>query len=49
MLNERPGAYIWLGAAKSDQNPMLHAPNFDFNDSVLAQGAELWVQLATQL
>ncbi|QFT48943.1 MULTISPECIES: amidohydrolase [unclassified Roseivivax] len=49
MLNELPGAYIWLGAAKSDQNPMLHAPNFDFNDSVLAQGAELWVRLATQL
>lgn len=46
MLNERPGAYIWLGAGCDGVNPGLHSPLFDFNDAVLPTGAEFWVRLA---
>lgn len=46
MLNERPGAYLMLGAARTGDNPGLHSPQFDFNDSVLPVGAEFWVRLA---
>ncbi|WP_282602860.1 M20 aminoacylase family protein [Paracoccus sp. PARArs4] len=46
MLNERPGAYMWLGAAREGENPGLHSPHFDFNDAILPRGAEMWVRLA---
>ncbi|SDF41001.1 hippurate hydrolase [Salipiger thiooxidans] len=46
MLNEVPGAYLWLGAAREGENPGLHSAKFDFNDAVLPAGAELWVRLA---
>lgn len=46
MLNEVPGAYIWLGAARDGENPGLHSAKFDFNDAVLPVGAEFWVRLA---
>lgn len=45
MLNECPGAYIWLGAARDGANPGLHSAHFDFNDAVLPVGAEFWVRL----
>lgn len=48
MLQQRPGAYIWLGAARDGDNPGLHSPRYDFNDAVLATGAEFWVRLARQ-
>lgn len=46
MLERRPGAYIWLGAARDGDNPGLHSPRFDFNDRVLPLGIELWSRLA---
>ncbi|SDI17646.1 M20 aminoacylase family protein [Alloyangia pacifica] len=46
MLNEVPGAYLWLGAAREGDNPGLHSAKFDFNDAVLPAGAEFWVRLA---
>ncbi|MDZ5697471.1 M20 aminoacylase family protein [Chelativorans sp. M5D2P16] len=49
MLNEKPGAYIWLGAAREGDNPGLHSPHFDFNDAVLPTGAEFWVRLVRQV
>lgn len=45
MLEQQPGAYLWLGAARDGKNPGLHAADFDFNDAVLATGAEFWVRL----
>lgn len=48
MLQQRPGAYIWLGAARDGDNPGLHSPRYDFNDAVLPTGAEFWVRLARQ-
>jgi len=39
MLNERPGCYIWLGQSRGSDDPMVHHPKYDFNDSVLPLGA----------
>ena len=46
MLEERPGAYIWLGSGPAPANGMLHNACFDFNDEVLALGASYWARLA---
>ena len=45
MLEERPGAYIWLGSGPARADGMLHNARFDFNDEVLALGASYWAQL----
>ncbi len=45
LLNACPGAYFWLGSGTGADTPGLHSPHFDFNDDVLAKGAELWVRL----
>ncbi len=46
MLEQCPGAYIWLGAERSGKNPGLHAPDFNFNDDIIPTGVELWHNLA---
>lgn len=45
MLEQRPGAYAWLGARREGENPGLHSPRFDFNDALIPQGAALWLRL----
>ena len=45
MLEERPGAYIWLGAGKGGQGMMLHNTGYDFNDELLPIGASYWARL----
>lgn len=42
MLNERPGAYIFIGNGKGAS---LHNPRYDFNDEALALGASYWSRL----
>ncbi|TCI00394.1 amidohydrolase [Roseococcus sp. SYP-B2431] len=49
MLNARPGAYLMLGGGKTDQDPGVHHPLYDFNDDILPVGASYWVTLAEQL
>ncbi len=49
MLQNRPGAYLWLGAARQGDNPGLHSAYYDFNDDVLATGAEYWVRLTQHI
>ncbi|MFI5447944.1 M20 aminoacylase family protein [Polaromonas sp. UC242_47] len=44
MLNNKPGAYIWLGVDQDSSVP-LHNPHYDFNDEALALGAAYWVAL----
>ena len=44
MLHEKPGAYIWLGAGEKSEK--LHSAYYDFNDELLAIGAEYWSSLA---
>jgi hippurate hydrolase len=46
MLEERPGAYIWLGNGKGGPGKMLHNTSYDFNDALLPIGASYWVKLA---
>ncbi len=46
MLQERPGAYIWLGQGTADHSAPLHNPTYDFNDSVMETGIRLHVALA---
>jgi amidohydrolase len=45
-LEQKPGAYIWVGNGTAATGGMLHNPNYDFNDAVLPLGASYWVQLA---
>ena len=46
MLQQVPGAYIWVGSRKGDASPSLHHPAFDFNDEALPAGAALLASLA---
>jgi amidohydrolase len=43
MLNERPGAMIWVGNGDSAG---LHHPAYDFNDEAIPVGTSYWVRLA---
>jgi amidohydrolase len=45
MLEERPGAYIWLGSGPAAANGMLHNARYDFNDEALPFGASYWSKL----
>jgi hippurate hydrolase len=43
MLEERPGAFIWLGNGDS---AALHHPAYNFNDEAIPAGTSFWVKLA---
>lgn len=43
MLQEKPGAYVWLGNGQDSHS--LHHPRYDFNDDALVLGASYWVNL----
>ena len=45
MLEEKPGAYIWLGSGPAPADAMLHGARYDFNDEVLPVGATYWARL----
>ena len=49
MLNAKQGNYIMLGAARTESDPQVHHPKYDFNDEILAIGASYWATLAEQL
>jgi hippurate hydrolase len=49
MLNEKPGAYLFLGGAKGEADAMVHHPKYDFNDEILPVGASWFATLAEQL
>ena len=42
MLEERPGAYLFLGAG---EGPMVHHPKYDFNDAIAPVGASFFARL----
>lgn len=50
MLQQRPGAYLWLGQARTDGKPSqpLHSPHYDFNDQVLGRGVA-WLSAVARL
>jgi hippurate hydrolase len=49
MLERKPGAYIFMGVGRDDATPMLHSPNYDFNDEALSYGASYWARLVEQM
>jgi len=48
MLQAVKGCFIFLGAGKTENNPSLHNPYFDFNDDILCAGASLHVALVEE-
>lgn len=46
MLEQKPGAYLWIGNGSAEEGRGLHNPYYDFNDDILALGANFWVELA---
>jgi hippurate hydrolase len=48
MLNECPGAYLFLGGGKGEGDAMVHHPKYDFNDAILPIGASWFATLAEQ-
>ena len=46
MLQERPGAYLWLGQRGIKNSAPLHHPSYDFNDDVLSAGVRWFVAVA---
>jgi len=46
MLNERPGAYIFVG---NGDTAGLHHPEYDFNDEAIPYGTSYWAKLAETL
>jgi amidohydrolase len=48
MLQQRPGAYIGLGAGEGPNDPPVHSPYYDFNDAVMPLGAAYWVALVSR-
>jgi len=49
MLNECPGAYLFLGGGKGSGDAMVHHPLYDFNDEILPIGASWFATLAEQV
>ena len=47
MLQQRPGAYIWLG--NGEDSASLHNPHYDFNDALAPIGVAYWAALARTL
>ncbi len=45
MLEERPGAFIFIGGGDETHIHSVHHPEYDYNDEVLATGASLWATL----
>jgi len=48
MLQQRPGAYAFLGQADAGHRPMIHSPRYDFNDDLLPIGSSYWIAVVEQ-
>ncbi|MHC5225230.1 M20 metallopeptidase family protein [Ignatzschineria sp. LJL83] len=46
MLQERPGAYFYIGNDQNDELVGLHTDQYDFNDNNILVGGATWVTLA---
>ena len=44
-LNEKPGAYLYIGQQDKNHNANLHTTRYDFNDNILPIGVNFWVKL----
>lgn len=48
MLEEVPGAYVWLGNGPVSEFGALHSPRYDFNDAILPIGARFFAALVEE-
>jgi len=46
MLQQRPGAYLWLGQKRGAADAPLHHPHYDFNDAAMAYGVAWFCTVA---
>jgi len=46
MLEQRPGAYVFLGSGDGPDVCMVHEPRYDFNDDILPIGASYFARIA---
>ncbi len=46
MLQQIPGCYAFIGNGFTDPDEFVHAPRYDFNDDIIANGVNYWVELA---
>ncbi|MEM8751365.1 MAG: M20 aminoacylase family protein [Pseudomonadota bacterium] len=46
MLNERPGAFIFIG---NGDTASVHHPEYDFNDAIIPTGCSYWAKLVEEL
>jgi amidohydrolase len=47
-LQQRPGAFVWIGNGPSDGGRELHNANYDFNDAILPAAARYLAAVARQ-
>lgn len=45
MLERLPGAYVLLGTGVAEDTPMLHSPDYDFEDRLLPIGASFFLKM----
>jgi metal-dependent amidase/aminoacylase/carboxypeptidase family protein len=46
MLQKFPGCYAFIGNGLKSGDKFVHAPRYDFNDDIIANGVSYWVELA---
>lgn len=46
MLQQKPGAYIWIGNGTTEESHNLHNPKYDFNDAIITTGLQYWIEIA---
>ncbi|MCC7282302.1 MAG: amidohydrolase [Acetobacteraceae bacterium] len=49
MLEKRPGSFLYLGGGRTDSDPNVHHPKYDFNDEILPIGASYLARVAERL
>ena len=45
-LQQRPGAFVWIGNGPADGGRELHSPDYDFNDAILPAAATYMASVA---
>ena len=48
MLNDVPGAYIWIGNGPVGDGQNLHSPTYRINDEILPLGVQYFTEVAAQ-
>jgi hippurate hydrolase len=46
MMQDIPGAYIWIGNGPAEGGRNLHSPNYQFNDAIIPVGVQYFCEVA---